>query len=122
MAIKSALRLRAKQVFSAAQLQTLYSEVAESGKIFCIQQTTWEINKTTSGGNTRCRLYIDGHGYKIPLAEQDAPAANVLYEYPEKVWLVPGERLALDIDQAQATTLAEMHNIGYWTTQKEGIQ
>jgi len=121
MAIKNALRLRAKKVFAAAGLQTLLSEYVESGKIYCVQQVAWEINLATSGGNTRCRLYIEGHGYKHYLAEQDAPTADKLYWYKEPVWLVPRERLALDIDQAQASTTAEMNMTGYWTELKGGI-
>lgn len=121
MAIKNALRERPKQTFTAAQLQTLFSEEVTHDKIYCIQHVAWEINKTTSGGNTRCRLYIDGHGYKHNLEEQDAPAANTLYTYHKPTWLIPGERLALDIDQAQASTEAEMCITGYWTPFKEGV-
>jgi len=122
MAIKNAFRQRLKEVFASAALQTLYSELVKNGKICCFQQIAWEIDKATSGGNTRCRLYIDGHGYKHNIEEQDAPAANELYTYSDPIWLIPGERLALDIDQAQASTTAEMILTGYWTEQKEGIQ
>ena len=121
MAIKNALRLRARKVFASAGLQTLLSEYVDYHKIYCIQQVAWEINLATSGGNTRCRLYIQGHGYKHFLAEQDAPAADTLYWYKEPVWLIPRERLALDIDQGQASTTAEMNITGYWTEFKEGI-
>ena len=121
MAKKNALRLRAKKTFSSAGLQTLYVELVEHDKIYCFQQIVWEIDKTTSGGNTRCRLYISGHGYKHDLEEQDAPAANTLYTYDTPVWLIPGERLALEIDQGQASTTAQMEILGYWTEQKEGI-
>lgn len=121
MAIKNALRLRSKQLFVDAKLQTLYSEYVEPGKIYCIQQTAWEIDKATVNGNTRVRLYIDGHGYKHNIEEQDAPAADTLYTYPDPIWLVPRERLAIDIDQADTNTTAQMLLTGYWTEFKEGI-
>jgi len=121
MARKNALRLRAREVFSSAGLATLYSEVVPAGKVYCIQHTAWEIDKATSGGNTRCRLYIDGHGYKHYIAGQDAPSADTLYWWQHPIWLIQGERLALDIDQAQASTTAEMDMSGYWTEQGEGI-
>jgi len=122
MAIKNALRLRARQLFASAALQTLYSDYVEQGKIYCVQQVAWEIDLATSGGNTRVRLYIDGHGYKHLIEEQDAPTASELYTYNDPIWLIPGERLAIDIDQAQASTTAEMCLTGYWTELKEGIQ
>lgn len=121
MAIKRALRLRLKKTFSSAALQMLLSDRVPPDQIWCLQQIAWEIDKATSGGNTRCRLYIDGHGYKHNLAEQDGPTANALYTYTKIVHLGPGERLALDIDQAQASTTAELCGTGYWTEQKEGI-
>lgn len=122
MAIKNALRIRARQLFAAAALQTLYSDYVEQGKIYCIQQVAWEIDLATSGGNTRVRLYIDGHGYRHNIEEQDTPTADELYTYNDPIWLIPGERLAIDIDQAQANTTAEMCLTGYWTELKEGIQ
>lgn len=121
MAIKNALRIRAKKTFTGGALETLYSEYVEPGKIYCIQQVAWEINVATSGGNTRVRLFIAGHGYNHYLEEQDAPTADVLYTYNDPIWLIPGERLAIEIDQAGATTTAEMHLTGYWTELKEGI-
>lgn len=121
MAIKNALRERAKDKFSSAGLQTLYSTMVEHDKIHCIQQVAWEINKTTSSGNTRVRLFIDGHGYNHYLEEQGTPTADTLYTYDIPVWLIPGERLAIEIDQGQADTTAEMHLTGYSTEFKEGI-
>lgn len=122
MAIKNALRLRARKTFSGAGLATLYSDNVERDQLYCIQQIAWEISKATSGGNTRVRLFIAGHGYRHNLEEQDAPAADTLYTYSEPVWIVPGERIALDIDQAQASTVAEMCLTGYSSPFKEGIQ
>lgn len=121
MALKRALRLRLKKTFGSAALQTLLSDRVPTDQIWCIQQAVWEIDKTTTGVNTRCRLYIDGHGYKHNLAEQDGPTANALYTYTKIVYLIPGERLALDIDQADTLTTAEMCLTGYLTEQKEGI-
>lgn len=121
MAIKNALRLRAKKTFSSAGLQTLYAEKVKSNEIHCVQQVAWEIDKTTSGGNTRVRLFIDGHGYRHNIEEQDAPAAGELYTFQDPMWLMPGERLAIDIDQGQAGTTAEMCITGYTVPFKEGM-
>lgn len=121
MVIKNALRLRAKKKFTAAGHVTLYSEYVESGKIFCSQQLAWEIDTATSGGNTRVRLFIAGHGYNHYLEEQNNPTANTLYTFLEPVGIVPGERLAIEIDHADANTTAEMFITGYWTEFKEGI-
>jgi len=121
MAIKNAFRQRLKEVFASAALQTLYSELVKSGTIYCIQQVAWEIDKATASGNTRVRLFIAGHGYRHNLEEQDGPTAAELYTYDDPIWLIPGERLAIDIDQAQASTTAEMCLTGYWTELKEGI-
>jgi hypothetical protein len=121
MAKKVPLRDRAKDKLSSAGLWTLELERVEVGKINCYQRISWEISLATSGGNTRCRLVIKGHGYDVPLAEQDAPAADTLYWYKDPTWLYAGERLALIVDQAQAATVAEINAIGYWTEDKEGI-
>lgn len=113
MGIKNALRLRYPKTFSSAALQTLESVRVESGWCWVVEHVAWEINKATSGGNTRCRLYIKGHGYKHDIVEQDAPVADTLYTWSKNEHLFPGESLALDIDQAQASTLAQMEISGY---------
>ena len=121
MAKKSPLRDRTKLLISDAGEYELELERVEASKLNCYQRISWEIDKATSGGNTRCRLVIKGHGYYIPLSEQDAPAADTLYWYKESTWLYPGERIALIVDQAQASTIAEMNAIGYWVPESEGI-
>lgn len=121
MARKSALRERAKKTTGSAGLVSVYTELVKPGKIYCVQQLAWTVDKTMSGGNTRVRLYIDGHGYNHLLEEQDAPVADTIYSYSEPVWLVPGERLGLELDQAQATTTVEIILTGYWTEFSEGI-
>lgn len=118
---KEALRLHPSDKFASAGLQTLKTERVERSKIFCCQQIAWEIDTALSGGNTRARLYIEGHGYKHVLEEQDAPVAGVLYTYDNDLWLTPGEALCLDLDQAQASTIAHMYITGYWTAYEEGI-
>lgn len=118
MARKDALRLRAVDTFASAGLKTLYTDFVEREMIYCLEQITWEIDTVLSGGNDRVRLWIAGHGYKIPLEQQSTPTADKLYTYSEKAYLYPGERLALDLDEAQADTIAEMHGVGYW----EGIK
>ena len=122
MAIKNALRLRARIKASANELTTLLSEYVESGKIYCIQQVAWEIDAVLSGGNTRARLYIEGHGYKHFIEEQQNPAADNLYTYDDPIWLIPRERLAIEFDHAANNATAEMDLTGYWTELKEGIQ
>lgn len=119
MARKDALRLRPKSKFTSAGLQTLYSDRVEQGQIWCLEQIAWEIDTVLSGGNTRCRLHIEGHGYKHVLAEQKTPAANELYTYSKKPYLYPGESLALDLDQGQANTTAEINATGYIEYLKE---
>jgi len=113
MARKDSLRLRYVETISSAGLYSLKSEPVETGYLYCIEHTAWEISLATSGGNTRCRLYIEGHGYKHYIAEQNIPAANRLYTWSKNEFLHQGERLVLDIDQAQATTVAQMLLLGY---------
>lgn len=113
MARKDALRLRLKQLFTAAQLNTLYSVRVPEGELWVIEQIAWEIDLALSGGNTRARLYLEGHGYKHAIEEQSAPAASSLYTYSEPLFLISGERLALDLDQSQASTTVELHATGY---------
>lgn len=122
MAIKNALRLRSKIVATANELTTLYSEFVEFGKLFCIQQVAWEIDAALSGGETRARLYIEGHGYKHNIEEQQDPAADNLYTYDDPIWLIPRERLAVDFDYAANEATAELCLTGYWVELKEGIQ
>lgn len=119
--IKNALRERAKRLFSSAGLQTLYSRRVPNDKIYCFQQVAWEIDLTTSGGKDRVRLFIAGHGYNHYLEEQGSPTATRLYTYSEPVWLIPGEMLAIEIDQGKENTTAEMHLTGYSTKFAEGI-
>lgn len=119
MSKKDVIRLRARKLFSSSGLQTLYTNYVEQNSIYCLEQIAWEIDLATSGGNTRCRLYIDGHGYKHFLDEQLVPVANWLYTYTKKPHLYPGERLALEIDQGQASTTAELDATGYWEAVKE---
>lgn len=113
MAKKDGLRLRPTKLFTSAALQPLYSERVPSGIRWCLQSIAWEIDKVTSGGNTRVRLYVEGRGNKHFLDEQLTPAATWLYTRDENDFLYPGERLALEIDQAQASTTAIMNISGY---------
>jgi len=121
MAKKNALRLHNSKTFSSAGLVTLETDPTPDNMIYCIQRYAWEIDKATSGGNTRVRSYLNGHGYKHYLAEEDGPTANALYWDADSIWLVPGESLALDIDEAQADTVAILNCTGYWTEVAEGV-
>ncbi len=121
MAKKNALRLHKSKTFASAGLVTLETDPTPDNMTYCLQRMAWEISLATSGGNTRCRLYINGHGYKHNLSQQTTPTANVLYWDADPVWLVPGESLALDIDEAQADTVATLNCTGYWTPFEEGV-
>ena len=118
---KNPLRVRAVGNFPAAGLATLSAEQVPHDTIWCIQRLTFEGSLATALGNTRARVYIAGHGYNLYLAEQVNPAANNLYWMIENYWLIPGERVCLEWDQAQAGTVLQMHLIGYWHDLQEGI-
>jgi hypothetical protein len=121
MAKKSPLRDRKAELIASAGVARVRLERTEPDKLVCYQRISWEIDKATSGGNTRCRLVIEGRGYDLPIAEQSVPTAGVLYWYEESVWLVPGEKICLIVDQAQASTNADLHGIGYWRERDEGV-
>lgn len=121
MAKKYALRLREKKTFASAGLATVYSDTVPPDQLWCIQLLSVEGNLTTSGGNTRARVYIDGHGYKHYVAEQDGPSADTLYWRAEPFWMIPGERIAVEWDQAQAATTVELLAMGYFVEAEEGV-
>jgi len=121
MAKKRALRLREVVVASAAGMLTVRTDPVPADEIWCIQHLTVEGSLAPASGNTRSRVYIDRQGYRHYLAEQDAPAANTLYWLDDPVWLIPGERIAAEWDQAQNTTRLEMIGTGYTTDAVEGV-
>lgn len=121
MGIRYPLRLRYKKKFTSAGLASLYSDTVEPGQSWCIQLLSVEGDVITSGGNTRCRVYIDGHGYKHYVAEQDSPSADTLYWRAEPFWMMRGETLVAEWDQAQVNTTLEMQLMGYWKEEKEGL-
>jgi len=121
MARKNALRDRLVKVLTSAALGVVEADPVELDKIYCYQRVTWEIDKRPKNGNARVRMYIAGHGYNHDLREWAPVVANRLYGYPWPVWLIPGERLALEVDQAQATTTVRVYITGYWTDQAEGM-
>lgn len=111
---KEGLRLRPEKLFASAGLQTLLTGKVPGGFIWCLESIAWEISLATSGGNTRCRLFIDrGAGEKHFINEQLVPVANWLYTHDDNVYLYPGEQLALEIDEGQAATIAKMIITGY---------
>jgi len=119
---KYPLRLREKKTFASAGLATVYSDIVPPGQLWCIQRLSVEGSSTTSGGNTRCRVYISGHGYEHYLVEQDAPAASTLYWTEQPFWMIPGERLAATWDQAQASATVELQAMGYSIESDGGIE
>lgn len=121
MAIKNALREREVLTVNAGAVRRLKLPYVDPQRIRCYQRISWEISLATAGGNTRCRLVIEKPAYDIPIAEQQVPVATVLYWWPYPVWLHDGERLALLIDQPQNGTVAQLHGVGYWVDEKEGV-
>ena len=121
MVKKNTLRERAITTVNSGAVGRLKLPQIHSGKIYCYQRISWEISLATALGNTRCRLVIEGHGYDLAVAQETTPTATVLYWIHDPVWLYAGETLALLIDQPQDGTVAEMHGIGYWVEEKEGV-
>jgi hypothetical protein len=121
MGKRMALRDRLEELFSTAALHTLETKPVKPGRVHCVQHVSWEINKALGGGNYRARLYIDGHGYKHELREQNTPQAGISYTVDEEIWLIPGESLALDLDQVAASTTAKLHLTGFWQYELEGV-
>ncbi|MCL5026641.1 MAG: hypothetical protein M1531_09155 [Chloroflexi bacterium] len=119
MAIKNALRKRYRQTFADAGLATLKSDPVPEDQVWCIQRHSVEGTLATSGGNTRLRTYIEGHGDKLYLNEEISPTANELYWDPDTIYLHPRERLALEWDQAQAGTILQLTLLGYYVTISE---
>lgn len=114
MARKDGLRLHPEKYYASSGLQKLETDLVPRGVVWCLESIAWEINKATSGGNTRCRLYIArGAGEKHFIDEQLNPVADWLYTRNETDYLHEGERLVLEIDQAQAATMAKMDICGY---------
>ena len=107
------LRERVKQAFASAGLATIQSHLVPENEVWVVQRLTLEGDKATSGGNTRARVYINTHGDKLYLTEQDAPAADTLYELVEPFRLYPRERIAAEWDQAQAATTLILVMVGY---------
>lgn len=120
MAAKNGLRDRITETIASAGLAVVKGKPVPAGRIYCYQRIAWEIDKATSGGNTRCRLLVDGHGYNHYLSEQDGPTAAVLYWDADPIWLHPGERLGLEVDQAQASTVVQIYATGYYTESDQG--
>ncbi len=110
-----------RQNFADAALATLYSNEVPPGQIWHIERWAYEGDKITSGGNTRARMYVDGHGAKMYVDEQDAPAADTLYKGVDPLTLWPGERLALEWDQAQAATILQMYLHGVARLEEEAF-
>ena len=121
MAKKMALREREVATVNSGAVGRVRLPQIHPIKIYCYQRISWEISLATALGNTRCRLVIEGHGYDLPIAEQQAPVANTLYWIHDPVWLYTDERLTLLIDQPQDSTVVNLHGIGYWVEEKEGI-
>lgn len=113
MASKNAYRERAGTTTGSAGVQTVESTRVDVGYRRRLQSIAWEVNKAMSGGNTRCRLYIKGHGYKHYLDTQLVPVANWLYTRNENDYLYAGESLVLELDQGQATTIVTLDLTGY---------
>ena len=117
---RGGLRERTKELFASSGLATIRSRQVPQDEIWVVEHLTLEGDKTTSGGNTRARVYIDTHGDKLYLTEQDAPAADTLYELHDPFRLYQGERIAAEWDQAQAATTLILVVVGQRLFAPEG--
>ena len=113
MAQKNALRLHYTDKKSGAGLQTLMSDIVPAHELWCIQRYAYEGSAATSGGNTRARTYVEGHGYKHYVSEKDGPSLATLYWDPDSIWLHEGERLAQEWDQAADGNVLDLYVNGY---------
>ena len=102
------LRQIKDQIIASAGLFQHLSEAVPPGQAWRVTMIAWEISSATSGGNTRCRLYVDRQGTRHYLDEQLVPAANWLYTHDAVHRLYPGERVGLELDQAQASCRAQL--------------
>ncbi len=107
------LRLRLTATTTAAGKYRLLSDPVDPGEVWCLQHVTWEVDLAMSGGNDRVRLAIVTGGYDSTIEEQKTPTANVIYTYQYPEWLYEGERLLLELDQAQTATTVQLHARGY---------
>lgn len=113
MAQRRALRLHYTDTKSGAGLQSLKSDIVPSGELWCIQRHSYEGSAATSGGNTRARVHIEGHGYKHYLSDKDGPTLALLYWDPDPVWLSEGECLVLEWDHAVDGNKLDLYIGGY---------
>jgi len=106
------VRIHVVDTIASAGLGTISTSRVPPGERWLIERTEYEGDKTTSGGNTRCRVYIGGHGPKFYVKEQDGPSADKLYQIANEYSIYPGEWITLEWDEAQADTILNMYIIG----------
>ena len=116
---KHALRIDQRLTVAAAGLATVRTDPVPPGTEWMCERIVFEGSSATSGGNTRARVYVGGHGPKYYLFEQDAPTADTLYWEDDHNRLYPGEWLALEWDQAQVSAQLILQVTGYYELEGE---
>ena len=116
MTHQTAYRDRLTLITSGAGVATLLSKPIKPNQKLVLMLITWSIDKSLGGGNYRAQLYVDGHGYKHFLKGQIAPTKGAQWTHSQEVHITPGERLALELDEAAAATVVEVYLSGYMLT------
>jgi len=108
------LRLHEVATIASAGLGTVRTVRVPEGQVWCIERTEYQGSSVPSGGNTRARVYIGGHGPKFYVREQQTPTAGNLYQVANEYHIYPGEWVAMEWDEAQADATLDLWVIGYF--------
>jgi len=122
MAPKRAFREARKKLFADAGLVTLAFNDVPAGTVRCVQHVSVKTDLALSGGNDQIMVVVAGHGEDDPITDQITPVANDTYWYDQPFWLVPGERLEVELDEAQAATTVTAIIRGYDLPVSEGVR
>jgi len=119
LAKKQPLRIHEVTTIASAGLGTIRTVRVPEGQLWYVQRVAFEGSSATSGGNTRARAYIGGHGPCFYIFEQDAPTAAALYWEDDPLWLWPGEWIAMEWDAAQASAVLNLYVYGFLVSIEE---
>lgn len=120
MAHQWRFRFPLAQEFTSAGLSVLRGQQVPDGQEWLVTYHSFEANKATSGGNTRARAFVERGTEKIPYTEQKSPAADRLYWDDVPIPMFPGDRFAVEWDNAQINTVAKAVYSGIATRIEEG--
>lgn len=112
MAEKMPIRIRENAKATGDTYDYVKSKIVPTGEIWCLQGIAYE-NETGARGTMR-RL-IEGHGYEHFLAEHTSPGAGELIFTNHKVYLTPGERLAIRQASCTSGDILALYAHGYKT-------